>query len=1117
MGVVAIGDDGVETSLNPLLRAYVPPIELRRQGPTLPEILGSAFEQENLLFNLHRFASRPGFDFQEGFDPLSTKDASKPYNPTSNGYLYLDGFDSFASQFINARSVEEADFIKEEIRRELENRRILDEAGGTGILARMAAGLLDPLLFVPGGAAFKAGRGGVSFLKTSIAAGAATAGIVGVQEAVLQAAQVTRTPEESMTAVGGSFLLGGLLGGSLAKLGSYLDPAGIRGMANDVEQSMFKIPEAGVVDPLQPGGLKIDLSKVDSLTTAKQAFEHMPGVDAPKVRGSLGFAHLAKFLSPRLQMFMSKVPGMRAISQHLVESPVALEGAAVRAPVETRVKMWVNMGRTLAGQEDDLYVQYLRSDPGAKATLAQRIFGFREPGPSGTGANFLTRDEFAQEVGKTLERGIDHAIPEVNKAAQAWHTRLIRPLAERAVDAGFLGKEILDKPGYLMRRWNMALLRNPDERASLVEVMVQDRRDKALLANKPFKETSARLAAKKTVTTLLRLAERRTLPHTDIGWRSPYHERMIEIDFDKVSRWLVTDTREIMPAYARSMSSELELGITFGLRRAANELDARRGDLIKAIRSAKTPEQAMRRLAKDSSALVAKWGNPTPPKGAKGSLKGAVAAERKGLAAKIVAAETEDEAIALLENADKNLIKDFSNGSMRLSIEEVERAYEPLLRAATTDAQAKRLIKQRNRDLQNLELARDDVRGVLGLGADAGSLSPSVLRVGRGLTYMATGGGIALSSMVDLSVLIMNHGIVNVFKHALIPMIADMKGARLGIENARRMLGPSEIALNSRSKSLLELGEEFVPISRIERGVNVATHAFSLANLMAPWNTLVSNIIALTTQGSAVEAGIRLAKGQDVLAGDLARLEEIGLDKDMLVRIGNEARHNGKSLAAKNAYAPQTHLWNDQDAADALGFAVMRSKSLNLVSGGNLDRPFVGRGIGGEVVKTLTMYMNYGLASNTRILTRALQYRDARALSGLMASVGMGMFADYLRSVAYNRPIEDDPKKLVFRGIARSGMSGAIFDLDRILEQASGGKVGVSAMMGITEGRYYSPKTAIGAVLGPVAGQTADMVGLVGGLTDLEFDESDAKRLRRLAPANQIFYLSRLFDKFVGD
>lgn len=171
--------------------------------PSPGSVVSSAFNRENLVVNMARKLS-------EERNPIDLS-----YNPMSDDRVTGTKYEAqYADRFTYSYSAKDTDRIIADIEREEHDNEVLGASGWAGVGASVLAGLLDPTIFLPGGAYFKAGKSGMNFLKTGASVGAAGAAQVALQETGLQLSQQLRTGEETAFNIGSAALLSGFYGGT---------------------------------------------------------------------------------------------------------------------------------------------------------------------------------------------------------------------------------------------------------------------------------------------------------------------------------------------------------------------------------------------------------------------------------------------------------------------------------------------------------------------------------------------------------------------------------------------------------------------------------------------------------------------------------------------------------------------------------------------------------------------------------------------------------------------------------------------------------------------------------------------------------------------------------------
>jgi hypothetical protein len=177
------------------------------------EVVPAAFRLENTIgsFLSDETVGLGGVENQD-FDPFSR---------------LRPGDEQYSNRFAFADTPEEVSKLQAQIDRETRDKDILRSSGGVGTVAAMAAGVLDPINFIPvGGAAYKTYRTGGSILRN--AGTTARAGLLSstASEAVLQHTQMTRTYGESAANIAASTLFSGILGGGVATARRMIDGSG---------------------------------------------------------------------------------------------------------------------------------------------------------------------------------------------------------------------------------------------------------------------------------------------------------------------------------------------------------------------------------------------------------------------------------------------------------------------------------------------------------------------------------------------------------------------------------------------------------------------------------------------------------------------------------------------------------------------------------------------------------------------------------------------------------------------------------------------------------------------------------------------------------------------------
>lgn len=423
--------------------AFYGPVAIPQGMEVTPEpktynasVLGAAFRQENEIVSA---VSSYQFDPQKPFDP--------DYRPWEE--IQGTDYERYGSRFVGAQDSEDVARMKAQIDREIEDRNVIDAAGWGGFAASMGAAILSPTSLIPGGAIVK-GAKGVSIGKTALKIGAAASVATGIQEAFLHGSQQTRTATESAFAIGGSFILGGMLGAAAGKMGA----AEFKAAGKRVEEALTVVKD------------------YDDALRSVGAAENRASMEDLQLRGEKGF------------QFVNKIPVVRGVvrSDPILRAQLSPNVEARRAlidMVETPLQYKINEdGRGPRGGESSVEARIRDRE---RTELSQAISGlqrsyaeYSKDGPVGMVgtitapittrfANLMGKDrkltspEFMEEVGKAMRRGDRHPIPQVQAAADALRQNIFEKIKDDAVSVGIFDEDLQVKnaESYFTRSYNV--------------------------------------------------------------------------------------------------------------------------------------------------------------------------------------------------------------------------------------------------------------------------------------------------------------------------------------------------------------------------------------------------------------------------------------------------------------------------------------------------------------------------------------------------------------------------------------------------------------------------------------------------------------------------------------
>jgi hypothetical protein len=563
-----------------------PPVD-----PSLVDTFGAAFRTQNVIgsFISSRGVANP-YEEEKGFNAIDYVKDDQQFAP-------------FAEEFAGITNRRAADAKKQQIIREQEDARTIASAGAMGVVASVAAGVVDlPTLLPFGGAAIGGSRVAGRAAGVAMAAGLDA----GLSEAALQATQATRTAEETILNVGGSILVGGALGALAARLlpkDSLAMSRKVEGQAaafEDVDRG-FRAASAGAAAK-DTGPLKL------------------------KDEGFISKLPIVNQQDPLIRLQLGELDSGRQTVRQLAETPLEYadnaKGVATEmgGSVETRMKMWHAPLYRAVRDIDTEYAKYFHSTP-EPTSWQRRLSPAMSEFDRWRGGGKMTFKQFKEEVGRAAYMGGKHEIPEVANAAKVYR-ELDEQLKTAAIDAKLFPEDV-DVAGDISHRFRMynkeRIIANRSEFARILQDYFVIQRDiaakidtataKASTDAKAAKEAAEaakfgemsdaelRSVVDDVIDNILGNADGRIPYEVTAGPRGALKERVLKIETAKIHAFTENDIEQVMRSQIRTMSADVEIAKKFGSVDMAEEI-RKINDEANAKIAAATTQKARQSLEK---------------------------------------------------------------------------------------------------------------------------------------------------------------------------------------------------------------------------------------------------------------------------------------------------------------------------------------------------------------------------------------------------------------------------------------------------------------------------------------------------------------------------------------
>ncbi|MEW5129107.1 hypothetical protein AB1Y63_12955 [Morganella morganii] len=1057
--------------------------------------------------------------------PFNQFEAVDGYNPFEDDNT-LAGYEDYADAFIHSQSPLETSAIKQRIDRQIQDRKLLAEAGGAGFTSSLAMGVIDPInvaaTFIPGGLAVRGG----SVARTAGILALSNAGAGVLSETALSATQETRTLTESALNVTFDATLGGVMGSAIQLVKNR--GALAAKFRNDVIGEQQTQPQN--IPNNIPGDRNIGAAEVFDTTLEQEA-----------IKGP-SFVNRTMNVSPVGRVAQSPSKIARQVNQQLAENNFTYakneEGIASFGAVETAVRRFDALVYKQVESTRDYYKQYKQAARTGGDTRMSHI-------------------EFSEAVGDAMRNGDQHAIPQVAEAARA-----IRPIVEQTknhmVELGILreGVKVTTAESYFPRIYKFDKILSDrsefkkviadwlGETSQIAVNKAQGSLDKAVAGIE--RAENARPAAEK-LGAEIREAE---------SWSGKKTELLSEVDknirligekqavADELSalRGLDKQTKKQAKRQAqleRKLSAidsaeqslpklQRHLEILDKPRQFRNEyarLSRHANSLTRFDRRRQAAMRRMEPMAREELEAAADdiinkiIGAPA------GIVPGELIPDGLTKHAGFTKARTlniPDERIKDFLESDVNyvmenyirqvapeieLTKRFGRVDMDGQIKAITEDYNRLISEAATPKERAKLEKRREADLRDIRAMRDRLLGTYGAPKDPASFFVRAGRVARHVNFLRLLGGMTISSLPDMARPIMQHGLRSALK-PLGKMMTDISKMRIAKADLREMGIGLEYALSSRSKVIADLNDPYSRRSFLERGLEWSSQKFGNFTLMNQYTDTMKMWSGLITQSKVLNAANAVAGGKKLSKKEITKLAHIGIDESMLHRIADQYSRHGEDL--DGLLTGHSHLWDDRVVREAFQSAILKDVRTTVITPGIGDTPLM---MSSELGKIVMQFKTFFFATHNRALVSGIQSGDASFYYGALLQVGLGSLVYVLKSMMAGREINTDPANLVKEGLDWSGMMGWLGEPNNVLENLSGGTYGMSAMFGGPPASRYQSRNGIGALLGPTFDLGGDIKNITAGVLNGEFDDREVRSVRNLLPFQNLFYLAPLLNQ----
>ena len=329
---------------------------------------------------------------------------------------------------------------------------------------------------------------------------------------------------------------------------------------------------------------------------------------------------------------------------------------------------------------------------------------------------------------------------------------------------------------------------------------------------------------------------------------------------------------------------------------------------------------------------------------------------------------------------------------------------------------------------------------------------------------------------------------------ALIPRSPAFKASRA--EQLKMAVG-LETILHTRARTMGDLVDSSARTTAVEAGMERVTDAFGKLTLMGHFDDMNKSVNGMITSDG-------------ILSGAFAgrRLAKLGINDNMAARIRSEFEKHGEVI--NGWHIGNFEKWDDQHVAGVFQSAVLKDVNNTVITPGIGDTPlWASTPLG----KTIFQFKSFATASYNRATLGGLQEGTGQFYYGAAFQIGLGALTYALKQSANGKEVDWSPQKLAIEGIDRSGILGPLMEYNNMAEKASGGMVGLGALLGTGTQSRYASRGFIGSALGPTFGLLDTITDVTAGVLNGDAGDRVLHNVRTLLPGNNLFWIAPLINQ----
>lgn len=422
---------------------------------------------------------------------------------------------------------------------------------------------------------------------------------------------------------------------------------------------------------------------------------------------------------------------------------------------------------------------------------------------------------------------------------------------------------------------------------------------------------------------------------------------------------------------------------------------------------------------------------------------------------------------------------------------------------ASRTLSGKAAIKAADKFNKEKELATMMYRSMLGQLREPGKADEIVSTL---LNYQFTRllGGVLLSALSELVMTPFRLGFLNTFRDGWLPLIRDLKTAKLTKDQLNDLSGAIEIEQNSILRAVAGV-DDIENIgrskSKAQQILNAVTDTFATSTGIKHWTSFQRRMAAQVASSDI----IRLVTKPSRTKAEIEKLASLGIGSADYDGI---ARQVNKHVQERNgSFISNLHLWEDNLATQKFKNAVQVQVESTILLPGEESLPFFVQKY--PFAKLAFQFKSFSSAATGKIAISSLQRRDANMYMGITMLVVLGAVSGAVKKLVDGKDdeISTEWDDLVLDGLNRSGVLGLVGTT--ILDSGKN--------FFDSKSKRYAADNIESVFLGPSAGTISGLTKAIQGLTDGDVTEKDLKAIQRFIPFMNLFYIKAITERLLDE